>query len=67
MFKRLIVEDWQSTMHIVAMLLFIGVFVSAFIRILRRPRSWIDHISALPLEKDNTHTAHEHVHKTDRH
>lgn len=66
MFKRLLVEDWQSAMHIAAMLLFMAVFVGALIRIMRRPRSWIEHISALPLEKETSHHGKQHVQPTDR-
>ena len=59
MFKRLIVEDWQSSMHIVAMTIFIAVFVFALLRVLCMPKSRLNRMSALPLENDQPQQTHE--------
>ena len=59
MFKRLIVEDWQSSMHIVAMTIFIAVFIFTFVRVLCMPKARLKRLSSLPLENDKPQHTHE--------
>lgn len=59
MFKRLIVEDWQSTMHIIAMSIFVAVFVFAFVRVLCLPKSRLKRLASLPLDNDKPQQTHE--------
>ncbi|MCX6979416.1 MAG: hypothetical protein NTV08_01500 [Verrucomicrobia bacterium] len=53
MFRRIIVEEWQRTLSIVSITLFLAVFILHFFRIRRIPRETISHMENLPLEKDD--------------
>jgi hypothetical protein len=55
MFRRLLVEEWQSTLTIISFVLFAGVFLVTLLRALRMPREEVQHLNSLPLTEETTH------------
>jgi hypothetical protein len=54
MFRRLLVEEWQSTLTIISFALFGGVFLVTLLRTLWMPREQVQHLNSLPLNDDTT-------------
>ncbi len=52
MFRRLLVEEWQSALAIVAFTIFFFVFLVTFVRVWRMPRKRLEHMENLPLADD---------------
>lgn len=50
MFRRLLVENWQTTLTLVSFAIFAAVFVTVLIRTWRASREEIDRLAHLPLE-----------------
>lgn len=53
MFKRLIMEEWQMSVPVVAFVLTFGAFVILTIRALRLGKRQSEHMARLPLSKDD--------------
>ena len=53
MFHRILVEDWQRSLSILSITLFLAVFIINFIRVRRMPRETVAHLENLPLENDD--------------
>jgi hypothetical protein len=53
MFRRILVENWQTTLTLVSFAIFGAVFVSVLIRTALAPREKISKIANLPLENDH--------------
>lgn len=52
MFKRLSIDEWQSTLAIISFSIFFAVFLLTLIRIWRMPRPARAHMESLPLAED---------------
>jgi hypothetical protein len=52
-FHRIRWEQWHLILAAIALLLIFSVFILVVIRILRTPKSKLDHLNSLPLEKEN--------------
>jgi cbb3-type cytochrome oxidase subunit 3 len=53
MFRRLLVDNWQTALTIVSFAIFFITFAAVLIRTLRTPRNQIARIENLPLEDDH--------------
>lgn len=53
MFRRLLVDNWQTALTIVSFAIFFVTFAAVLIRTLRTPRKQIARIENLPLEDDH--------------
>lgn len=53
MFRRILVENWQTVFTIVSFAIFGAVFLAVLIRTWRAPREQIERIANLPLENDH--------------
>ena len=53
MFRRILIENWQTTLTLVSFAIFGVVFISVLIRTMLAPRDQIQKIANLPLEEDN--------------
>lgn len=53
MFKRLILEDWQMLIPVVAFVLTFGVFLVLTAKALRLGKKQSDHMASLPLAEDD--------------
>lgn len=53
MFRRILVENWQTTLTLVSFAIFGAVFVSVLIRTALTPREKINKIANLPLDNDH--------------
>ena len=53
MFRRILIENWQTTLTLVSFAIFGAVFVSVIIRTWLMPREKLNKIANLPLENDN--------------
>lgn len=53
MFKRLILEDWQMVIPVVAFVLTFGVFLVLSIKALLLGKKQSEHMANLPLAKDD--------------
>jgi ABC-type arginine/histidine transport system permease subunit len=50
MFRRILVENWQTTLTLVSFAIFATVFLAVLIRVWRASREEITRIAHLPLE-----------------
>ena len=50
MFRRILVENWQTTLTLVSFAIFAAVFVAVLIRVWRASREEIARLANLPLE-----------------
>ncbi len=55
MFRRILVEEWQSTLTIISFSIFLSVFILTLIRTWRMPRERVQHLENLPLQDDAYH------------
>jgi len=56
MFKRVLYEDWQQIIPIIAFILTFAVFIVFVIRAIRMRKDDAGHMASLPLENDtNSH------------
>ena len=53
MFRRILVENWQTVLTIASFAIFFTTFAAVLIRTLRTPRQKLTHIANLPLEDDH--------------
>jgi hypothetical protein len=53
MFRRILVENWQTTLTLLSFAIFGAVFVSVLIRAALTPGEKISKIANLPLENDH--------------
>jgi tellurite resistance protein TehA-like permease len=53
MFRRILVENWQTALTIVSFAIFLATFIAVLIRTLRTPRNKIARLENLPLEDDH--------------
>jgi hypothetical protein len=53
MFRRILVENWQTTLTLVSFAIFGAVFLSVLIRAWCAPKEHISKIANLPLENDH--------------
>ena len=53
MFRRILVENWQTVLTVVSFAIFAAVFLAVLIRTWRAPRDQIDRIARLPLDNDH--------------
>jgi hypothetical protein len=53
MFRRILVENWQTVLTLVSFAIFGAVFLAVLIRTLRAPRDRINRIARLPLDDDH--------------
>jgi hypothetical protein len=53
MFHRILVEEWQRTLSVVSITLFLAVFITNFIRVRRMSRETVARMENLPLENDD--------------
>jgi hypothetical protein len=53
MFRRILVENWQTALTIASFAIFFTTFAAVLIRTLRTPRKQIAHLENLPLEDDH--------------
>ena len=54
MFKRIILEDWQTVVPYLCFALIGGAFLLIVIRAIRMKKNDVDHLSNLPLQDDKT-------------
>jgi hypothetical protein len=53
MFRRILVENWQTVLTIVSFAIFLATFAAVIVRTMLTPRQKITHIENLPLEEDH--------------
>ena len=53
MFRRILIENWQTTLTLLSFAIFGVVFISVLIRTMLAPREQIQKLANLPLEEDN--------------
>jgi hypothetical protein len=53
MFRRILVENWQTALTIVSFAIFLATFAAVVVRTLRTPRHKLTRIENLPLEDDH--------------
>jgi len=58
MFKRLVLEEWQTVIPIIAFAFTFIVFLYFVVRAILLKQPQIQHLSHLPLEKDETQSPH---------
>lgn len=56
MFKRIIYEEWHSTVPIIAFILTFGVFIFFVVRAMRLQRDEVRRLASLPLDLDQSIT-----------
>jgi cbb3-type cytochrome oxidase subunit 3 len=61
MFHRIVVEEWQRWLNALGILLFLLVFISTVIGVLRMPKESVQHLESLPLN-DDAPTTHDESH-----
>ncbi len=63
MFKRLILEDWQSLAPLIAFAATFLVFLFFAVRALLMKQAQVKHMAHLPMEKDTppTHSRHKQL------
>lgn len=50
MFRRIVIEEWHTTLAAVGFIITAGVFLTILVRTLRMKREQVDHMARLPLE-----------------
>jgi cbb3-type cytochrome oxidase subunit 3 len=53
MFRRILIDNWQTALTIVSFAIFFATFIAVLIRTFRTPRKKIAHLENLPLEDDH--------------
>ena len=60
MFKRILVEEWQSILSTMSFIIFFFVFTATAIRVWRMPKRSVERMENLPLADDTQHLIPSH-------